>query len=77
MISFKLFFETTDNRYLVIFGSLKTGLTKDIYVAAKDKAEALHLAKIKINDEYPEFHHDHHYIIQKPWDNNYLRAIDD
>ena len=78
---YKLLSEIREKRYKVIFGSSKTGLTKDIYVPAKDKKEALDLAKIKIEDDYSEFHYDHiHPIIEKPWpkDNEYLHhAIED
>lgn len=46
-------------------------------VAARDKEEALSLAKIKISEDEPEFHYDHHYIIQKPWPKDYLRSIEE
>lgn len=69
--------EITDKRYLVIFGSLDTGLTEKVYVAAANDREALYLAKIKMSEDYPEFEYDHHYVVQKPWPKDYLGSVED
>jgi hypothetical protein len=74
---YKFLSETTDKRYLVMFGNIDTGVTKDIYVAAANSREALHLAKIKISEDEPDFKYHHHYIIQKPWPKQYLRSVEE
>jgi len=74
---YKFLSETTDKRYLVIFGNLDTGLTRDVYVAAANTKEALHFAEIKISEDDPDFKYDHHYIVPKPWPKEYLRAVEE
>jgi hypothetical protein len=74
---YKFLSETTDKRYLVIFGNIDTGLTRDVYVAAANTKEALHFAEIKISEDDPDFKYDHHYIVPKPWPKEYLRAVEE